>query len=76
MTILTDGLHLISDESITELHKFAAKIGMKREWFQDKPRYPHYDMTVSWRARRAIQAGAQLVTEREIVFGLRRLRRQ
>lgn len=72
--ILTDGLHLISDCNIHELHKFAAGIGMRRSWFQDKPRYPHYDMTVRWRADRALAAGAKSVTTREIIMGLRRLR--
>lgn len=28
-----------------ELHAFAAALGLKREWFQDKPGFPHYDVT-------------------------------
>jgi hypothetical protein len=43
--ILFDGSHLVSDQSIDELHRFAnsRRIGLKREWFQDH-RYPHYDV--------------------------------
>jgi hypothetical protein len=43
--ILFDGVHLVSDLSLDELHKFAnsPRIGLKREWFQDR-RYPHYDV--------------------------------
>jgi hypothetical protein len=41
--------HLISDHDIEELHAFARKIGLKKEWFQDKRNkdfyYPHYDLT-------------------------------
>ncbi len=41
--IYTDGVHLISDSSLDELHAFAEKIGLKKEWFQDK-RFKHYDI--------------------------------
>lgn len=27
------------------LHALAARLGLKREWFQDKPGFPHYDIT-------------------------------
>lgn len=74
MTIFTDGVHLVSDKSVEELHEFAQRIGMKREWFQDKPREPHYDMTVLWRARRAEAFGATLVSTKEIILALRRWR--
>ncbi len=39
------------------LHAFAAKIGLKRAWFQNKPRLPHYDCTPSRRAA-AVKLGA------------------
>ena len=35
--------HLTAD-SIDELHEFAAKLGLKRKWFQDHPWHPHYDI--------------------------------
>lgn len=48
--------HMWSDD-VEALHKIARKIGMKREWFQNKPGFPHYDLTPTKRAR-AIAAGA------------------
>lgn len=53
------GGHLQAD-TLDELHAFAARIGMRREWFQTKPGRPendHYDLTRSLRER-AISLGA------------------
>jgi len=47
--------HLIAD-TLTELHSFAKRLGLKREWFQDKI-LPHYDLTCKKR-RLAIRFGA------------------
>lgn len=47
--------HLFVD-TIEELHTFAASIGMRRSWFQDK-RLKHYDLT-SGRRRVAVFKGA------------------
>jgi len=47
--------HLVAD-SRDELHRFAAILGLKRDWFQDKT-LPHYDVTSGVR-RKAIQLGA------------------
>ncbi len=55
----TGGGHLQAD-SLSELHAFAHQIGLKRSWFQSKPRRPehdHYDLTQSKRDE-AILAGA------------------
>lgn len=49
------GGHLTTTD-IDELHAMAAKIGLKREWFQDK-RVPHYDCQRRIRAL-AVAAGA------------------
>lgn len=49
--------HLWAD-SIEELHAMAAKIGMKRAWFQDKDGFPHYDLVPTRRAA-ALRAGAK-----------------
>jgi len=54
--------HLVSDESLEELHEFAAKIGLKRGWFQGD----HYDLTPGMRAK-AVRRGAVEVTARELV---------
>jgi Protein of unknown function (DUF4031) len=50
------------DDDIGELHALAARIGLRRSWFQDKP-WPraHYDVTESKRLA-AIRAGAVPVT--------------
>lgn len=66
--------HLQAD-SLEELHAFAARLGLKREWFQTKPGRPeldHYDVTESKRLQ-AIEMGAVAETWRE---GAGRLRRQ
>jgi hypothetical protein len=47
--------HMFAD-SVEELHDFAAKLGLKREWFQDKSA-PHYDVSLTVR-KRAIELGA------------------
>jgi len=36
--------HLFTDGNIEELHEFAQKIGLKREWFQNKKLLKHYDL--------------------------------
>lgn len=65
--ILTDKKgHLISNASFDELHEFAASIGLKREWYQNK-RIPHYDLTTQHMKAKAIKHGACLVNSREIV---------
>ena len=47
----TGGGHLQADTP-EELHAFAAKLGLKRSWFQTRPKRPeldHYDLTRSKR---------------------------
>lgn len=39
------------------LHAMARKIGMKREWFQAKPGFPHYDLIPTKRVK-AVAEGA------------------
>lgn len=52
-----------------ELHEFAARIGIKRSWYQGPPRHPwprsHYDVTDSKRDE-AIKAGAVPITFSEL----------
>lgn len=57
-----EACHLFAD-GLEELHAFAAKIGMRRAWFQGKATLPHYDLTAKRRAA-AVAAGAKEV-ERE-----------
>ena len=56
--------HLTTDAGLDELHAFAERIGMRREWFQDHPIAPHYDLTVRRRAH-ALRLGAIEVSGRE-----------
>lgn len=57
--------HMFSVNEDT-LHIMAYKIGLKRSWFQDKPSFPHYDLSPTKR-RAAIQLGAKPVTNYEMV---------
>ena len=34
----------LSASTLEELYAFAARIGLRREWFQDHARWPHYDL--------------------------------
>ncbi len=69
--IYTDGIHLITDGDIEELHTFAKKIGLKRDWFQANKRHPHYDIFRSM-VSAAISNGAVVVSRRKIVNMLKR----
>lgn len=55
--------HLTAD-TLDELHLFAEKLGLKREWYQDHPLVKHYDLTVKKRAL-ALQLGAIEMSFRE-----------
>ena len=63
--------HLMSDTSVAELHEFATtKLGFKRSWFQDvrgRYWYPHYDCTTDKSKQRAINAGAKLISAKELL---------
>lgn len=48
--------HIVAD-SLDELHEFAARLGLQRRWFQNRGRYPHYDVTMAVRMR-ALRLGA------------------
>ncbi len=48
--------HLFAD-TVEELHQFAAGIGLRRCWFQNKRSLPHYDLNGA-RREAAIRAGA------------------
>lgn len=55
-----------------ELHRVAKAAGMRREWFQPKPDFPHYDLVPSRRIK-ALRAGA---TETDLREWLRARRAQ
>jgi hypothetical protein len=66
--------HLFTDADPRELHDFAARIGLRRAWFQDRSGHgidrSHYDVTDTLR-RRALAAGAHPVSWRETPHILR-----
>lgn len=59
----TQNCHLIAD-NIPELHEFAARLGLRREWFQDKL-VPHYDLIVKKQVL-AVQLGAREIDDHEM----------
>lgn len=77
MTILVDGAHwpahdrhwchLVSTDSVEELHRFAADLGVPERAFDRD----HYDIHEDLRAA-AIERGARPVSAREIVEALHR----
>lgn len=66
--------HMVADTP-DELHVFAARIGLRRAWFQSKSVYPHYDVTLSVRSK-ALQLGAVLADRPTLLACARELKRQ
>lgn len=64
--------HLVAD-SLEEIHAIAGKLNLRREWFQVKGRYPHYDVTVAVRDR-ALSLGAIDADKRQLIECAKRLR--
>lgn len=62
---------MATDGQIEELHRFAAAIGLKRNWFQDHPKVPHYDLRPGKRSM-ALTQGATPVTSKELFMLCRR----
>ena len=58
--------HLVSDESVAELHAFARRLGLRRMAFQGD----HYDIPTAVRER-ALALGAEAVRGRDLVRRLR-----
>lgn len=48
-----------------ELHNLAAKIGLRRSWFQGNASWPHYDLKGGMR-QRAISAGVTAIDSKEL----------
>lgn len=40
-----ESCHLFCNGNLDELHTFAVKLGLRREWFQKHAAMPHYDLT-------------------------------
>ena len=65
--------HLVADTE-EELHAFAARLGLKRAWFQAKSS-PHYDLTANKRAQ-AVRMGAIEITWQELAVRNAQKRKQ
>ena len=63
--------HMMTDGELEELHTMADKIGLKRNWFQNKPGLPHYDLKKGKREM-AIRNGAVPTTSKEMLQKCRR----
>jgi hypothetical protein len=69
--------HLLADGD-DELHAFAARLGLRRAWFQcrgDRRHHAHYDLPERSR-RDALALGAVEVTWREVGMMMRERRRR
>lgn len=67
--------HLFAD-TLEELHAFAARLGMRCSWFQDRPgKLPHYDLTRG-RRRVAVHLGAIEASDELLMEHVRRHRQQ
>ncbi|KVP56193.1 hypothetical protein WJ91_17825 [Burkholderia ubonensis] len=64
--------HMVADTP-DELHAFAARLGLKRSWFQIASVYPHYDVTISVRTR-ALQMGAVLADRPTLMACAKRMK--
>jgi hypothetical protein len=61
----TVSCHMYADTP-EELHAMALLIGMRLEWFQNRPDFPHYDLTPA-RRKRAVHRGAVQVNKYHVV---------
>ena len=66
--------HLMAD-SIQELHKFAASVGLSARAFHRGARFPHYDVNTGQR-QRALRYGAVAISARDAVRIGRRVTQQ
>ena len=70
--IYTDGIHLISDESLEELHQFAQSIGIKRCWYHSSSKHKHYDIPKKMRENFSETYNVPLITSKEIVMKVKK----
>lgn len=64
--------HLVAD-TLDELHEFADKLHLRREWFQPDVNMPHYDISQGKR-RLAVNYGAIEVNRMQLVEMIRKFR--
>ena len=54
----------MTSRDLAALHAFAARLGLRRSWYQDHPALPHYDLNERRRAA-AVAAGAVEITMKQ-----------
>ena len=63
--------HMVATENEMELHIFARKLGLKRQWFQqpskNSKRHSHYDLTTTKKKNQALLFGAKQVPTIDII---------
>lgn len=64
--------HLIADDEV-ELHDFALRLGLKREWYQTESSLCHYDIAKETRER-AVAMGAVELSRKTMVLRIRAAR--
>lgn len=57
----------LTAKDLDTLHALAKRIGLKREWFQDKPGQPHYDIYSPNLRAKAVSLGAIVVSSSYLV---------
>lgn len=65
--------HMMVAGDIEQLHKFAARIGLFRRYYQEKSSWPHYDLTPNRRAN-AIALGAIQIDSKRLAAIRREVR--
>ncbi len=68
MILVDNKGHMVSSKNENELHFFAKKIKLKRKWYQNKNKHPHYDLTTKRAITRALEAGAIKVSTKELII--------
>jgi hypothetical protein len=58
--------HLVADTA-DELHEAAARLGLRREWAQERGRTPHYDLPAELREHAIASGVAVAITWQELV---------
>lgn len=66
MSVYLDSAGHLTADADDELHVFAQRLGLRREWFQDH-RHRHYDVMSATKRVRALRMGAYWITPRETV---------
>lgn len=84
MAILVGGFkngvaHMISTDSVDELHLAAHRIGMKYEWFNSKHNghtFPHYGITTERMRAKALRICATSASTSELLKGVGKCEQQ